>query len=80
MKQKPEHEIGKPLAMLKVCVLQFTFSDRLNGKLKWILALLRDFNFLSVNLKIYYLKKRMKKMCTVYDCHILVGLNIRRNH
>ena len=25
MKQKPEHEIGKPLAMLKVCVLQFTF-------------------------------------------------------
>ena len=63
MKQKPEHEIGKPLAMLKVCVLQFTFSDRLNGKLKWILALLRDFNFnfLSVNLKIYYRRSLHRK-------------------
>jgi hypothetical protein len=61
MKQKPEHEIGKPLTMLKVFALQFTFSDRLNGKLKWILALLRDFNFLSVNLKIYYLKEKEKE-------------------
>ena len=80
MKQKLEHEIGKLLTMLKVCLLQFTFSDRLNGKLKWIPALLRDCNFLSFNLKFYSPKK--EKIFTVYDsiAIIAVVLDIRKNH